>query len=403
MPGRTSAYRFMVILAAVTAMQAPAQQRPSTSPPPSGRGVASIDPEAQNKWIDMEGDADGLVIIPIVLNGQRLMAMLDTGAATTTVDAGWATRHGMKYQPYDNVTGMGGTSVQTYIAPIKALQIAGFHQAGGAIQVADLKPLSSTAETPIDAVIGADFLAAYAVTMDFDQRRVRFQPSGSPRPAGSVMPVEPRGKGRGFSTRILIGKRVLSPVMLDTGDDSSLAITKNAWDKSDAPLHMTDIASVGLSGDMILSEIGRVDGVRFGGQVLDKVPVMFEPAPLVPGDEGRLGMKLLDQFNVFLDLGQKVMVLSSRAAAPSPDPVTMSGIQGMWSDAGMRIVHIMKGSPAEALGLRPGERICAIDGTKVTANAPAALKQWSWGPAGKTALLAMCDGRAISITLKEFY
>lgn len=403
MPGRTSAYRFMVMLATFTAIPAPAQQRSSTSPLPSIRGVVSIDFEAQGKWIGMEGDADGLVIIPIVLNGQRLMAMLDTGAATTLVDTEWAAHHGMAYQSYKNATAMGGRSVLTGIASVQTLHIAGLHQTGGTIQVADLKSLSSAAETPIDAVIGADFLAAYAVTMDFDHRRVGIEPSGSPRPSGSEIPVESRGKGRGFSTRLLIGKRELSPVMVDTGDDSSLAITKDAWDKSDAPLRMTDIASVGLSGDMILSDIGRVDGVRFGGQVLDKVSVIFEPAPLVPGDKARIGVKLLDRFNVFLDLGRRVMVLSPRAVPPPPDPVTMSGIQGMWSNAGMRIVHVMKGSPAEALGLRPGERICAIDGTKVTANAPAPLRQWSWGPAGKTAVLAMCDGRAIPITLKEFY
>ncbi|MEG3156097.1 retropepsin-like aspartic protease, partial [Sphingomonas sp. RB1R13] len=94
--------------------------------------MASIDPEAQNKWIDMEGDDDGLVIIPIVLNGHRLMAVLDTGAPETTLDARWATRHGMKYQPYGHVTAMAGKSVQTGIAPVETLQIGGFHQAGGA-------------------------------------------------------------------------------------------------------------------------------------------------------------------------------------------------------------------------------------------------------------------------------
>ncbi len=271
MPGRTSASRFMVMLAAITAMPAPAQQRPSTSPPPAGRGVASIDPEAQNKWIDMEGDADGLVIIPIVLNGQRLMAMLDTGAATTMVDAGWATRHGMKYQPYNNVTGMGGTAVQTYIAPIETLQMAGFHQAGGAIQGCRFKAAVIHGR---DTVGCRDRCGFSGGLRRYDGLRPPSRPLSAKRiasPAGSVMPVEPRGKGRGFSTRIVIGKRVLSPVMVDTGDDSSLAITKNAWDTSDAPLHMTDIASVGLSGDMILSEIGRVDGVQFGGQVLDRV------------------------------------------------------------------------------------------------------------------------------------
>ena len=98
-------------------------------------------------------------------------------------------------------------------------------------------------------MIGVDFLSAYAVTLDLDKHRIRFQPSGSPRPSGDVVPVELRDRGRGLSTKLFIGKRLLSPVMIDTGDDASMAITKDAWHASDVPLRLTDIASTGLSGD----------------------------------------------------------------------------------------------------------------------------------------------------------
>jgi hypothetical protein len=338
-----------------------------------------------------------------MLNGQRLTAMVDTGAPTTMVDANWATHHGLRFHAYQKVVSMGGKSVQTGIVPIESLQIAGFHQIGGAVQVADLEPMSSAAGIPIEAVIGVDFLSAYAVTLDLDNHRIRFQPSGSPRPAGDVVPVEVRDHGRGLSTKLFVGKRLLSPVMIDTGDNASMAITKDVWHASDAPLRLTNVASVGLSGDVILSEFGRVDGVRFGGQAFNKVPVMFEPAPLVPGDEARIGMKLLDRFNIFLDIGQRVMVLSPRSVSPTPDPVTLSGIQGTWSNAGLQIVHVMKDSPAEALRLRAGDRICAIDGTRITADERSPLRRWSQGPAGKVVSLTMCDGRMLAITLREFY
>lgn len=399
MPKIRVAYCFLAVSMALVATPALAQHQQSTSLPLSfGRGVASVDPQQQDRWIEL--DADGLVIMP---NGQRLTAMVDTGAPTTTVDADWATRHGLRLQPYQKIRAMGGNAVQAYIAPIDRLQIAGFQQAGGAVQVADLSSLSSTAGTPIDAVIGVDFLSAYAVTLDLDKHRIRFQPSGSPHPSGDVVPVELRDHGRGLSTKLFIGKHLLSPVMIDTGDNASMAITKSAWHSPDAPLRLTDIASTGLSGGVILSELGRVDGVRFGSKVFDKVHMMFEPAPLVPGDEARIGMKLLDRFNIFLDIGQRVMILSPRSVAPTSDPITMSGIQGMWSDAGLQIVHVMKGSPAEALRLRAGDRICAIDGTRITADDRSPLRPWSLGPAGKVIPLTMCDGRILPITLREFY
>ena len=175
MPKLGSAYRWIAILAALATMPARAQRQQSASPPLSFvRGAASVDPQLQNKWIDLQADTDGLVIIPIMLNGQRLMSMVDTGAPTVMVDTDWATRHGLRFQSYQKVRAMGGKSVQTDIAPINSLQIAGFHQVGGAVEVADLKSLSSVADTPIDALIGADFLSAYAITLDFDNHRVRF-------------------------------------------------------------------------------------------------------------------------------------------------------------------------------------------------------------------------------------
>ncbi len=406
MPKIWSAYRFIAISAALSVSPVSAeQQRQSVPlPPPFAQGVVSVDPQLQGRWINLEEGTRGLIIIPIMLNGQRLMAMLDTGVPTITVDADWATRHGIEYQAYEKVGSMGGgRSVQIGIAPMASLQIAGVHQTGGTIEVGDLKPLSSTAGVPIDALVGADFLSAYAITLDFDNHRIRFQPSGSPRPAGSIVPIQPRDNGQRFITKLMVGTRLLSPVMIDTGDNGSLTITHDAWTKSNAPLRMTNIASVGFNGDVFLSDIGRLDGVQFGNQRFDKVPVMFEQIPLDRGDEARIGMKLLDRFNVFLDMGQRVMVLSPRSTAPTPDPVTMSGIQGSWSDTGLQIAHVMKGSPAEVVGLHPGERICAIDGAKVTADKQSPLKKWGLGPAGKVVSLTMCDGRTLPITLREFY
>lgn len=161
MPKIRAAYRFLAMSVALMATPALGQHQQSTSLPLSfGRSVASVDPQQQDRWIELDADADGLVIMPIMLNGQRLMAMVDTGAPTTTIDAEWATRHGLRFQPYQKIGSMGGKPVQTYIAPINRLQIAGFQQVGGAVQVADLKPLSSMAGIPIDAVIGVDFLLA---------------------------------------------------------------------------------------------------------------------------------------------------------------------------------------------------------------------------------------------------
>jgi Aspartyl protease/PDZ domain len=398
------AYSVVAMSAAFAVMPALAQKQQNAPPPLSFvTGIASAEPKLQDKWIKFEGDARVLMIISIILNGQRLMAVIDTGMPTIMVDRDWARRHGVRYQPYGKAGGINGSSAEIGIAPIGSLQIGGFRQVGGAIEVGDLKALSTTIGTQIDAIVGADFLSAYAITIDFDKRRMRFQPSGSARPSGNVVAIESREPGHRFITKIVVGTRVLSPVTIDTGDAGSLGITRDAWNKSGVCVRMTNIASIGWSGDKFLSDIARLDDVRFGGRRFDKVPVTFERLPLDGVDEARIGLKLLDRFNLFLDMGQRVMILSPRSVAPKPTPVTMLGIQGISTDAGLQIAHVMKGSPAEASGLRPGERVCAIDGTRIRTHKHPPKHGLGDGPVGKVVSLTMCDGRKLAITLKEFY
>ncbi len=366
--------------------------------------TVSFDTSLQERWIPLAGPASAPPIISILVNGQPVVALVDTGMPTTTVDRSWALRHAIPSQPCKSLGSLGGGVSPTEIGSLVALQIGGMRQSGGAVQIADLSSLSRIAGITIEGIVGADFLARHAVEIDFDNRRIRFRASGAKPPQGERIPLDLRERGGRLLTMLEVGERRFAPVLIDTGDDSSLTITRAAWPDAASSLRLTDIAAVNLAGNIYITEIGRIDGVHLGDQNVDAVPVRFEDKPLDAGDAARIGAALLSRFNVFMDAGRGVMVLSPRLTSPSPAAVSMAGVQGVWTDEGINILHVMRGSPAHDAGLVTGDRICTIDGQNATAAAQkGALGRWSQGPAGKRVVLVLCDGRTLTLILREFY
>jgi C-terminal processing protease CtpA/Prc len=82
----------------------------------------------------------------------------------------------------------------------------------------------------------------------------------------------------------------------------------------------------------------------------------------------------------------------------------MVGIQGPPTDDGITIMHVMAHSPAEAAGLKMGDRICAVDGETIRAAWYGDPKhEWMAGPEGKTVVLGRCGGGTVRVTLRKFY
>ena len=401
--------RMIIVLSVLLTSSATVSASPSPATPIAFvPGRIALDTAMQEQWLPLITTRSGGPVVTIELNGQPVKALVDTGMPTMTLDAGWAAAHTVPSQPNGFVDNLGGGEAQVGIAPVDTLQIGGVLQTGGAIQVADLSGISQVAGITIEGIVGADFLSRQAVEIDFDTGRIRFRPSGATPPAGVRMPLRLRERGKRLLTAITVSggrkEKRLDPVLIDTGDDSSLAITRAAWPDAASELRLTDIAAMNMGGTIYRTDVARLNGVQLGGQTTDAVPTRFEDKPLDAGDAARIGSELLTRFNVFMDVRAGVMVLSPRRSAPAPARVTMAGIQGVWSDAGIQLLHVMRGSPAQELGLAAGDRICTIDGERVTAaaqNGP--LGKWSHGPAGKVVKLGMCNGSDLSLTLREFY
>lgn len=138
------------------------------------------------------------IIVPVVLNGRRMRAMLDTGAWTTVVTTNAAARAGVRQgsaetEASGRSSGVGKRSVSTALATFDTLQIGDQTIQKPRLRIANLfgggrrttgSRLASSSDD-VDLILGADFFRAHRVLVSYSQQRVVFSYTG-----GRIFQVE---------------------------------------------------------------------------------------------------------------------------------------------------------------------------------------------------------------------
>ena len=131
----------------------------------------------------MDVTRSGMVVVPVQVNGAGPVRFLvDTGATTTTLDAGFATTLGLRAAGSLRIVTASG-SVTAPAGKIATLGVGGLDVRDLAVSWMPLDALRVEDER-IMGVIGQDVLADLTVTIDYARRRVRF---GSERCASGDM------------------------------------------------------------------------------------------------------------------------------------------------------------------------------------------------------------------------
>ena len=115
------------------------------------------------------------LLLEVIVFGQSFKAVLDTGASKTVFDKATVEGHLPKdlvLQHTDMVsTGLGTTSMQSFILGIPDLQIGGLHLRNQEVAVLDLSTINFAYEQldiePVIGVIGGDILTTYGGIINY--------------------------------------------------------------------------------------------------------------------------------------------------------------------------------------------------------------------------------------------
>lgn len=345
------------------------------------------------------------VVVSARLNGRPTPAMLDTGAGATTLDRDYARSIGIPEGRKIKAHGAGGT-VDAELVPNVTLEIGGIRLERMTVAVMDLTPIARVLGRPLPLVVGRELFNNAAIAFDWDQNRLKVTPSNHFNPSG--YPIALAVERRGPFNFVKLSVAGLPPIdaVLDLGSGSAVTLPSDYWSKQPAleSLRYAESQSGGVGGLHPARSV-TLPNVQFAGRRFDNVPA------ILGGDSNggaaergsNLGIGMLKQFNLVLDLGHDRIFLAPRSA-PVPFVRDRAGVGIVQDGDKLKVAFASPQGPAARAGLKAGDEIVAIDGQPVSANFYASpLGKWTDAAAGTTVTIALADGRSLRFQLEDYF
>lgn len=369
-------------------------------------GSATLARDAETRWVPFALTPGNQLRFTMTVDGRPATAILDTGVSYSVLSRRFAERSALKVRPGGNATAIGGV-VDIGWTPTATIAMGGLTRRGGGLTVATLPAIATGSADAVDLLVGRDLTGGFALDIDYAGRRFRLLPSGRLPFRGFTAPLSISRDRLVYVSEVTLGAARLRPMVVDTGDGSSVTVTAGGWANARLPGTRTTTAiSFGLAG-AVISTIGIVPTLRLGELTARNVEIRVEPAGGFSDSieaAGRIGSGFLQNYRVLLDPTAGRMILSPGPHADQPPVRSTSGLLVGVARDRLKVLHVMRGGPAQAAGWKESDMICAVDGQTIPADYPTSpLASWSAGTPGRTVALRMCDGSERELTLRYFY
>jgi predicted aspartyl protease len=269
--------------------------------------------------------AGGKPVVPVQINGTRVPFLLDTGATGTSLFAESATALRLPADRMRNTTarGVGGISQQRN-ALVQQMRVGERE-----MQRLTVPVLTHNRPTPLPmaGLIGADFLRASEVEIDFPARRfvlhdartcfARTAPGWTGEYDTIPLEVLPSGLVR---LRVEVNGSALWAV-LDTGAEHSTMLRSVAADLgiSEAALSGKPVGVVhGIGATRVELRVQRFDTIQIGAETLRNVPVGIIDIPAGTPFGMLLGLDYIAQRRLWLSYTQQRLYVQRVDVPPGP-------------------------------------------------------------------------------------
>lgn len=357
-------------------------------------------------WGAMDVATGDTLLIPAQLGEHHVRALLDSGSATSIISGALADRLGLESVERRSVGGMGRRAEVSIVRDVD-ITVAGDRRRAPFAIIADLGPVSSAFGRSIDLVVGADMLEGRSVALDFSGRRIAFAPTEHFAGGLGWVPVP---LARGTKGELLIAASIGNsgpvPLIFDLGSANALMLS--ARYVADRGLiagkpHST-AALAGVEGVQIATTF-MAARLCIGGLPVGSVPVLALNEWLPNSAQGNIGLPLIAQFDVVLDISAGWLWLRPVVADRGlPMLKDRSGLGLSISTSALTVMHVAISSPAAAGGWVVGDRIIRIGGQAVNDQyTRGQLWRWRFGAAGTRIVLTSETNVQRQLTLADYY
>jgi PDZ domain-containing protein len=277
----------------------------------------------------------------------------------------------------------------------------------------DLSGLARYEGRAPQGILGQDFIGRYVVAIDYHARQLRLHDAETFRYAGdgTRVPVT-LGNGHPHVRAELVlddGSAVPVDGVVDVGSALALSLTKPLVERyrlRERTARQRGWAMGRGAGGPMRADVGRVAELRIGGRSIERpVTALYGDAAGVftTGSyfEANIGADVLRRFTVFLDYRRREMILEPNADVAEPFETDMSGLDVSYDAAAKVFIveSVAAGTPADAAGIRTGDRIPSTDGHPAAATTLDAFRRSLRRDGATVTVRVRHDGRDVAVRL----
>ncbi|RAJ01504.1 aspartyl protease [Chitinophaga skermanii] len=315
----------------------------------------------------------GVVVIMATLSDKpdTLQFILDTGSAGISLDTLTAVRLGLKLSPSDKIVRGLVAAKNLWFAENHTLHLPGLDVDTLDFHINDYELISQVYGIQVDGIIGYSFLNRYIVQVDYDTEEIRVYSKGKFK--------YPRGGYILKPTALSSIPVVTAPIRnnnntadgryyFDTGAGMCLLLsTAYMKDSSVMPHRKSKVIQTeaqGLGGKMSMY-LTTIKEFKLGIYNFRNVPTyMFDDITNItsyPFLAGMVGNDLLRRFNLTLNYEKKEIYLMPNSHFRDPFDYSYTGLVIYLINGQIMVTDVIKGSPAEKAGIKPGDEILAVN------------------------------------------
>ncbi|MDQ1331050.1 MAG: hypothetical protein QG578_1315, partial [Thermodesulfobacteriota bacterium] len=306
------------------------------------------------------------IYLPVTINGETRLWLLDNGASMTIIDADYAKKLGLT--PEGEIKGFGIASVFDFsFVTLPGYQVGDIHF--NSQKIYSYKGLSERLyDSVIVGIMGHDFLSRFVVKIDYAGRTLSF-----------YHPDRFEYKGEGRVVDAPLRNKIFSlPAIVDDKYNGRWTLDIGAFDLSFHYPYAKENGLLERKGvERISADLGGQHGertIRFrsmeigGYKVLN--PLINIPLNMGKGSNvsreiiGNIGNTLLRHFTLYLDYKRQRVIIEKGKDFERSFPEDKSGMLiGRTGDGHPEIVFIAPGTPSEKAGFLKGDIILRVNGT----------------------------------------